>query len=140
MLVPSRSPHSAGQGRADALARRDEVRLEAPVAGRPAAREEADAVGVRPVTVGRADRDHPVGIARVRDAECCVALVRAVLGLEVLVAAVARGRHHDDAALDEPLAFDADRRPAAGEVAHVMRDRQAQVGAVDRDVACRSFR
>ena len=129
------APLVVRERRADALAGRDEVGLQPAVAGRAAAREEADAVGVRPEPVRGADGDHAIGVAGIGDAERGIALVRAVLGLEVLVAAVAGRGDDDDAAVHQPLALVADRRAAAGVVAHVVRDRQAQVGAVDRDEA-----
>ena len=53
----------------------------------------------------RADGDNAVGIARIGDAERRIALVGAVLGLEVLIAAVARRRDDDHAAVDQPFAF-----------------------------------
>ena len=136
MLVPSRSPHwlpgSGARIRSPGATRSG---FEAAVAGRAAAREEAHAVGVRPVAVRGADRDHAVGVAGVGDAERGVALEQALGGLEVLVAAVAGGGDHDDAAVDEALALVADRRAAARVVADVVRDREAQVRAVDRHVA-----
>ena len=66
---------AAGDEADDLLAGGHEVGLGAPVAGRPAAGEEADAVGVRLLAVGRADGDHRLAVARVGDADTAVTFV-----------------------------------------------------------------
>ena len=77
------------RARIDALARRDEVRLRAAVAGRTAARKIRDAVVVRHRAVRRADRDDAVGVARIGDADVAVVADGAALG--VLAACRSRG-------------------------------------------------
>src|SRR4051812_43831702 len=82
------APGVARQRTANLLARRHKIRLETSVPGRAPAREKADAVGVRPVAMRGADRDHAVGVAWIGHAERGVAFVLAFRRLEVLVTAI----------------------------------------------------
>jgi hypothetical protein len=96
---------------------------------------------VRPKAVGRSDSDHAVGIAGVRDAEGCVGVERAIFRREALVAEVSGSDYDNDAAVNDALAFVANWRASAGEVAHVVRiARLTKVGSVHCHVSIRSFK
>ena len=94
---------------------------------------------MRPGAVGRADRDDAVGISRIGDAESRVALKYAVLGLRTAGTPGFPPPRRRRCRSDQALAFVADRGAAAREIANIVRDRQTEIGAVDRDVLCRSF-
>src|SRR5439155_14297957 len=79
-------------------------------------------------------RDDAVRVAWIRDAEGGIALVGTFLRLEALVSMVARRRHHNHAAVAQPLTFGTNRRGAAREISHVMRYRQTEIGAVDAEI------
>jgi hypothetical protein len=83
--------------------------------------------------MGCADRYHAVRVAGVGDAEGRIAFVGAVLGLKVLIAEIAGSGCNDNSAVDQVLALVTDGSPAAGVVAHIMRDRQAEIRAVNRN-------
>src|SRR4029077_5689176 len=85
--------------------------------------------------MGRANGDNTVRIARVGDAERGVALINSLFGFEVLIAMITRRRDDDHATLNQSLAFLAHRCAPAGEIAHVMPDGEAEIGAMNRDEA-----
>ena len=85
--------------------------------------------------MGRADGNNAVSVTRVGDAECGVALIDSFLGLEVLIAMVAGRRDDDHAAFNQSLAFLAHRCAPAGEIAHIMRNGETEIGAMNGDKA-----
>ena len=119
----------------DAFAGRDEVRLEAAVSGGAATRKEAYPVRVGPPPMRRADGDHPLPVAGIGDAERGVAFENSIFGFEVLITAIAGCRHDGHPAVYEPFTFVADRRASTRVIANVVRDGQAQIGAVNGDIA-----
>ena len=85
--------------------------------------------------MGRPDGNNAVRIARVGDAERGVALINSFLGFEVLIAMIARRRDDDHATLNQSLTFLAHRCAPAGEITHVMRDGETEIGAMNGDEA-----
>src|SRR5215213_7792958 len=117
--------------RGDLFARGHEVGLHATVAGRAAAGEIGDAVGVGLVAVGGPDGDHALGVAGVRDRDLAVALGGARGHGVVRAALVARGGHHDGAAAEQALALVAHRGAPARVGADLVVERQREVDPVD---------
>ena len=80
---------------------------------------------MRPKSVGGADRDHPIGVAGVDNAESGVAIITTLFRLEALIAKASGGRDDDDAISHQPLAFVANGRAPAGIIASIVRNGEA---------------
>src|SRR6185369_131506 len=128
------SPVTIQQRRFDSFTRRHQIGLETTVAGRTTAREKANPVGMWFKTVSGADCDHPVSVARISNAESSVTFERSVLGLKALITEITRSGHNDNSTLNQPLAFVANRCASASEVTHVVRNRETQVRAMNREI------
>src|SRR5262249_6049291 len=114
--------------------RRNQIRFEPAIAGRTTTREKADAVSVWFEPVRGADSDHAVSIARISDTESRIAFVRTILGIESLVTEITRGGDDDHAAFYQSFAFSANRRAPARKIAHVVRNRETQIRAVNAEI------
>src|SRR4029078_10172872 len=86
-------------------------------------------------TVSGADCDHAISVAWVSNTESRVTLERSVLGLKALITEITGSGTHPHTTLNQPLGFVANRGASASEVTHVMRNRQAQVRTMNREIS-----
>src|SRR6185369_2988175 len=122
------------QARFNALTGSNQIGLQPAIAGWTTTRKETHAVGMRAVTVRRADCDHAVSIAGIGNAESRVTFVGAVLRFEPLIAEIACCGNYDNSAFHESLTFVADRSASTGEVAYVVWNRKTEVRAVNTQI------
>src|SRR5262249_40314774 len=130
-----RTPVVSRHSRLDPLSRCDEIGLQTAITGRTAAGEKADPIGVRPVAMRRADGDDSLSVSGIGNTEGGVAFENPLLGFEFLMATVAGRRDHDNAILHQPFTLDAHGRLSARIIANIMGNRQAEISAVDGDIA-----
>src|SRR4051794_7098460 len=93
---------------------------------------------MRPEAMRGADRDDEIRVARIRDADAVVRLARRPFLGRVFAVALIAGRGDDhDAGCNDALALVADGSASAGVIRDVVRDGEAEVHAVYRDVIVR---